>query len=132
MGNPNHILGGNHSFGASVNQQVELNLAMVGASQQPTAHGLNLQGQQGSLLGQAGPQNRPLLLDEQPLLLQDLLDQERQEQQQQRQMQAMIQQRSSDSFFPNIGKDNKLVTAVLVIRLIESHTTPLHVVISRV
>ncbi|XP_048118756.1 histone-lysine N-methyltransferase 2C isoform X1 [Alosa alosa] len=54
-----------------------------------------------SLLGQ----NRPLLLEEQPLLLQDLLDQERQEQQQQRQMQAMIRQRSSDSFFPNIDFD---------------------------
>ncbi|KAJ8378007.1 hypothetical protein AAFF_G00249440 [Aldrovandia affinis] len=52
-----------------------------------------------------GQQNRPLLLDEQPLLLQDLLDQERQEQQQQRQMQAMIRQRSSDSFFPNIDFD---------------------------
>lgn len=49
-------------------------------------------------------QHRPLLLEEQPLLLQDLLDQERQEQQQQRQMQAMIRQRSSDSFFPNIGE----------------------------
>lgn len=45
---------------------------------------------------------RPLLLEEQPLLLQDLLDQERQEQQQQRQMQAMIRQRS-EPFFPNIG-----------------------------
>lgn len=56
-------------------------------------------------LGQVGPGgHRPLLLEEQPLLLQDLLDQERQEQQQQRQMQAMIRQRSSsDSFFPNIG-----------------------------
>lgn len=49
-------------------------------------------------------QNRPLLLEEQPLLLQDLLDQERQEQQQQKQMQAMIRQRSNDTFFPNIGK----------------------------
>ncbi|XP_045077482.1 histone-lysine N-methyltransferase 2C [Coregonus clupeaformis] len=111
MGNPNHILVGNHSFGASANQQVELNLAMVGAGQQPIAHGLNPQGQQGmvpqqqgSSLEQAGPQNRPLLLDEQPLLLQDLLDQERQEQQQQRQMQAMIRQHSSDSF-PNINFD---------------------------
>ncbi|XP_041698131.1 histone-lysine N-methyltransferase 2C isoform X4 [Coregonus clupeaformis] len=58
-------------------------------------------------LGQAGPGGyRPLLLEEQPLLLQDLLDQERQEQQQQRQMQAMIRQRSSsDSFFPNIDFD---------------------------
>ncbi|XP_068605247.1 histone-lysine N-methyltransferase 2C-like [Brachionichthys hirsutus] len=50
-------------------------------------------------------QHRPLLLEEQPLLLQDLLDQERQEQQQQRQMQAMIRHRSSDSFFPNIDFD---------------------------
>lgn len=55
-------------------------------------------------MGQHNQQHRPLLLEEQPLLLQDLLDQERQEQQQQRQMQAMIRQRSSDSFFPNIGK----------------------------
>lgn len=64
------------------------------------------QAQQAALnqtMGQHG-QHRPLLLEEQPLLLQDLLDQERQEQQQQRQMQAMIRQRSSDSFFPNIGK----------------------------
>ncbi|XP_023821321.1 histone-lysine N-methyltransferase 2C isoform X7 [Oryzias latipes] len=58
------------------------------------------QTQQGG--GQLGQQQRPLLLEEQPLLLQDLLDQERQEQQQQRQMQAMIRQRSSDSFFPKI------------------------------
>uniref|UniRef100_H3D7P3 Lysine methyltransferase 2C n=1 Tax=Tetraodon nigroviridis TaxID=99883 RepID=H3D7P3_TETNG len=36
---------------------------------------------------------RPLLLEEQPLLLQDLLDQERQEQQQQKQMQALMRQR---------------------------------------
>lgn len=63
------------------------------------------QAQQAALnqMGQ-NSQHRPLLLEEQPLLLQDLLDQERQEQQQQRQMQAMIRQRSSDSFFPNIGK----------------------------
>ena len=119
---------GNHSFGASANQQVELNLAMVGAGQQPTAHGLNPQGQQGIFpqqqgpsLGQAGPQNRPLLLEEQPLLLQDLLDQERHEQQQQRQMQAMIRQRSSDSFFPNMGKAIELqidMSTVLVTRFI--------------
>lgn len=64
------------------------------------------QAQQTALNQSAGQhsQQRPLLLEEQPLLLQDLLDQERQEQQQQRQMQAMIRQRSSDSFFPNIGK----------------------------
>lgn len=56
------------------------------------------------VMGQHSQQQRPLLLEEQPLLLQDLLDQERQEQQQQRQMQAMIRQRSSSDFFPNIGK----------------------------
>lgn len=53
-------------------------------------------------LAQQG-RERPLLLEEQPLLLQDLLDQERQEQQQQRQMQAMIRQRS-EPFFPNVGR----------------------------
>ncbi|XP_063317744.1 histone-lysine N-methyltransferase 2C-like isoform X3 [Pelmatolapia mariae] len=56
-------------------------------------------------MGQNSQQHRPLLLEEQPLLLQDLLDQERQEQQQQRQMQAMIRQRSSSDFFPNIDFD---------------------------
>ncbi|XP_037837713.1 histone-lysine N-methyltransferase 2C isoform X3 [Kryptolebias marmoratus] len=61
--------------------------------------------QQGGLNSALSQQQRPLLLDEQPLLLQDLLDQERQEQQQQRQMQAMIRQRSSDTFFPNIDFD---------------------------
>ncbi|XP_060052806.1 histone-lysine N-methyltransferase 2C isoform X2 [Erinaceus europaeus] len=55
-------------------------------------------------LAQQG-RERPLLLEEQPLLLQDLLDQERQEQQQQRQMQAMIRQRSEPSFFPNFDFD---------------------------
>ncbi|XP_040921273.1 histone-lysine N-methyltransferase 2C isoform X2 [Toxotes jaculatrix] len=50
---------------------------------------------------------RPLLLEEQPLLLQDLLDQERQEQQQQKQMQALIRQRStSDPVFPNMDFDS--------------------------
>ncbi|XP_051556784.1 histone-lysine N-methyltransferase 2C isoform X3 [Myxocyprinus asiaticus] len=61
---------------------------------------------QQAMLSQQGNQNRPLLLEEQPLLLQDLLDQERQEQQQQKQMQAMIRQHSSDSFFPNIDFDD--------------------------
>ncbi|XP_077158924.1 histone-lysine N-methyltransferase 2C isoform X5 [Paroedura picta] len=55
-------------------------------------------------LSQQQSRERPLLLEEQPLLLQDLLDQERQEQQQQRQMQAMIRQRS-EPFFPNIDFD---------------------------
>ncbi|XP_036790810.1 histone-lysine N-methyltransferase 2C isoform X3 [Oncorhynchus mykiss] len=116
---------GNHSFGASANQQVELNLAMVGAGQQPTAHGLNPQGQQGIFpqqqgpsLGQAGPQNRPLLLEEQPLLLQDLLDQERHEQQQQRQMQAMIRQRSSDSFFPNMADFDAITDPIMKAKMV--------------
>ncbi|XP_048376953.2 histone-lysine N-methyltransferase 2C isoform X13 [Stegostoma tigrinum] len=56
-------------------------------------------------VGPQGQRERPLLLEEQPLLLQDLLEQERQEQQQQRQMQAMIRHRSTDSFFPNIDFD---------------------------
>ncbi|XP_016139199.1 histone-lysine N-methyltransferase 2C [Sinocyclocheilus grahami] len=60
---------------------------------------------QQAMLSQQGNQIRPLLLEEQPLLLQDLLDQERQEQQQQKQMQAMIRQHPSDSFFPNIDFD---------------------------
>lgn len=42
---------------------------------------------------------------EQPLLIQDLLDKERQEQQQQKHMQAMIRQTSGpESGFPNVGK----------------------------
>ncbi|XP_049336810.1 histone-lysine N-methyltransferase 2C isoform X2 [Astyanax mexicanus] len=118
MGNPNMMPATNQQlpvqgFGASPAHQVDLNLSMVG--QQPVSHALHPQtqqamftqvsvGQQASKLLQ-NQQNRPLLLDEQPLLLQDLLDQERQEQQQQRQMQAMIRQRSSDPFFPNIDFD---------------------------
>lgn len=48
---------------------------------------------------------RPLLLEEQPLLLQDLLDQERQEQQQQKQMQALMRQRSTpESGITTMGK----------------------------
>lgn len=100
-------------FGSSPGHQVDINLPVLGG-QQPMPHTLHPQAQQvmysqGSI-GQQGPKipqgqsNRPLLLDEQPLLLQDLLDQERQEQQQQRQMQAMIRQRSNDPFFPNVGK----------------------------
>lgn len=118
LGNPNTLPVGSQQlpvqgFGASPGQQVDINLPMLGG-QQPVPNTLHPQAQrvmyaQGSI-GQQGPKiqqsqpNRPLLLDEQPLLLQDLLDQERQEQQQQRQMQAMIRQRSNDPFFPNIGK----------------------------
>ncbi|KAK3572272.1 hypothetical protein QTP86_029686 [Hemibagrus guttatus] len=119
LGNPNTLPVGSQQlpvqgFGASPSQQVDINLPMLGG-QQPVPHTLHPQAQQvmypqGSI-GQQGPKiqqnqsNRPLLLDEQPLLLQDLLDQERQEQQQQRQMQAMIRQRSNDPFFPNIEFD---------------------------
>lgn len=48
---------------------------------------------------------RPLLLEEQPLLLQELLDQERQEQQQQKQMQALIRHRATpEAVVPNMGR----------------------------
>ncbi|XP_057712545.1 histone-lysine N-methyltransferase 2C isoform X1 [Corythoichthys intestinalis] len=77
---------------------VESSMADFGEDHQVEQQVLN------QTVGQHG-QHRPLLLEEQPLLLQDLLDQEKQEQQQQRQMQAMIRQRSSDSFFPNIDFD---------------------------
>lgn len=119
LGNPNALPVGSQQlpvpgFGASPGQQVDMNLSILGG-QQAAPHNLHPQAQQvmyppGSI-GQQGPKmqqsqsNRPLLLDEQPLLLQDLLDQERQEQQQQRQMQAMIRQRSNDPYFHNVGKD---------------------------
>uniref|UniRef100_A0A9J8DE02 [histone H3]-lysine(4) N-methyltransferase n=1 Tax=Cyprinus carpio carpio TaxID=630221 RepID=A0A9J8DE02_CYPCA len=117
LGNANLMLSGNQQvplqgFGPSEGQHVDLNLV---GGQHPVPHPVNPQTQQGMFnsgaTGQQGSQaqqsqqNRPLLLDEQPLLLQELLDQERQEQQQQRQMQAMIRQRSSDPFFPNIDFD---------------------------
>ncbi|XP_041102786.1 histone-lysine N-methyltransferase 2C-like isoform X5 [Polyodon spathula] len=97
--NPNFIQG--HNFSAE--QQIDPHIPMVNQSE---PNGMSATEQ--ALISQALSQQnreRPLLLDEQPLLLQDLLDQERQEQQQQRQMQAMIRQRSSDSFFPNIDFD---------------------------
>ncbi|XP_042715177.2 histone-lysine N-methyltransferase 2C isoform X7 [Chrysemys picta bellii] len=101
--NPGFIQGQstNHSFGTGQpgNQAVTL-------ANRPGPSGIS--GPQQIMLPQtlAQQQNRerPLLLEEQPLLLQDLLDQERQEQQQQRQMQAMIRQRS-EPFFPNIDFD---------------------------
>ncbi|MGH0136420.1 UNVERIFIED_CONTAM: hypothetical protein FKN15_071926 [Acipenser sinensis] len=97
--NPNFIQG--QDFSAE--QQIGTHIPMVDQSE-PSGMSATEQ----ALISQALSQQnreRPLLLDEQPLLLQDLLDQERQEQQQQRQMQAMIRQRSSDSFFPNIDFD---------------------------
>lgn len=72
---------------------------------QPLHPGTSTQNQTSFLQKQSQNKGRPLLLEEQPLLLQDLLDQERQEQQQQKQMQALIRQRStSDTVFPNMGK----------------------------
>lgn len=99
--NPGFIQGqaANHNFGAG-----QASNQTVAVTSRPGPSGIS--GPQQIMLPQplAQQQNRerPLLLEEQPLLLQDLLDQERQEQQQQRQMQAMIRQRS-EPFFPNIG-----------------------------
>lgn len=118
MAQQNQVTDTQHNSGLAVSQTIpdtatgEASMASFGADHQVgltpgvDQSGLS-QAQQTALnqaLGQHGQQQRPLLLEEQPLLLQDLLDQERQEQQQQRQMQAMIRQRSSDTFFPNIGK----------------------------
>ena len=102
--NPGFIQGQppvNHSFGTGkpASQPVPL-------TSQPGTSGMS--GAQQLMIPQTLAQQsreRPLLLEEQPLLLQDLLDQERQEQQQQRQMQAMIRQRS-EPFFPNIGRSS--------------------------
>lgn len=99
--NPGFIQGqsSNHNFGTG-----QTSNQTVAVTNHPGPSGIS--GPQQIMLPQplAQQQNRerPLLLEEQPLLLQDLLDQERQEQQQQRQMQAMIRQRS-EPFFPNIG-----------------------------
>ncbi|XP_029444302.1 histone-lysine N-methyltransferase 2C isoform X2 [Rhinatrema bivittatum] len=90
-----------HNFGGSGQST---NQAMPLANQPGSS---NMSASQQIILPQTmnqGNRERPLLLDEQPLLLQDLLDQERQEQQQQRQMQAMIRNRS-EPFFPNIDFD---------------------------
>ena len=97
--------------GQTLSEAMSAEASVAGFGADPQAVGLGpgleqstLSQAQQAMLNQAlAQQPRPLLLEEQPLLLQDLLDQERQEQQQQRQMQAMIRQRSGDSFFPNIG-----------------------------
>lgn len=107
LSNPTMMQSGNQQiplqgFGSSQGQPVDLNLPRLSC---PSQQGMFTSGTQSSQVHQ-NQLNRPLLLDEQPLLLQDLLDQERQEQQQQRQMQAMIRQRSNDPFFPNLGKPN--------------------------
>lgn len=70
--------------------------------QTPQAQLLNIQNQHQD---QDPSKGRPLLLEEQPLLLQDLLDQERQEQQQQKQMQALIRHRATpETVVPNMGR----------------------------
>ena len=95
--NPGFIQGQppvNHSFGTGKPASQPGTSGVSGAQQLMTPQTLAQQSRE-----------RPLLLEEQPLLLQDLLDQERQEQQQQRQMQAMIRQRS-EPFFPNIGRSS--------------------------
>ncbi|XP_066483648.1 histone-lysine N-methyltransferase 2C isoform X3 [Tiliqua scincoides] len=101
--NPGFIPGQqtNHNFGAGQpgNQSVPI-VNRPGPSGVPGSQQIILP----QMLAQQQNRERPLLLEEQPLLLQDLLDQERQEQQQQRQMQAMIRQRS-EPFFPNIDFD---------------------------
>ncbi|XP_062982276.1 histone-lysine N-methyltransferase 2C isoform X3 [Elgaria multicarinata webbii] len=101
--NPGFIPGQpvSHSFGSGQpgNQTVPV-LNRPGPSGMPVPQQMMLP----QTLAQQQNRERPLLLEEQPLLLQDLLDQERQEQQQQRQMQAMIRQRS-EPFFPNIDFD---------------------------
>ncbi|XP_007559463.1 histone-lysine N-methyltransferase 2C isoform X1 [Poecilia formosa] len=116
MGQQNPAGDNRHTSSLTVSQTIadtatagQLSASGFGADQQVGVDQTGLsQAQQTVLnqnLGQHSQQQRPLLLEEQPLLLQDLLDQERQEQQQQRQMQAMIRQRSSDAFFPNIDFD---------------------------
>ncbi|XP_044224947.1 histone-lysine N-methyltransferase 2C isoform X3 [Thunnus albacares] len=120
MPQQNQVTDAQHTSGLAMSQTIpdatsagEASMTGFGADQQvglaPGVDQSNLTQAHQALLNQAmgqhGQQHRPLLLEEQPLLLQDLLDQERQEQQQQKQMQAMIRQRSSDSFFPNIDFD---------------------------
>ncbi|XP_023128509.2 histone-lysine N-methyltransferase 2C isoform X4 [Amphiprion ocellaris] len=118
MAQQNQVTDTPHTSGLSISQTIpdtatagEVSMTGFAADHQvgltPGVDQSGLSQAQQTLLNQAmGPHSqRPLLLEEQPLLLQDLLDQERQEQQQQRQMQAMIRQRSSDSFFPNIDFD---------------------------
>ncbi|XP_024136054.1 histone-lysine N-methyltransferase 2C isoform X3 [Oryzias melastigma] len=62
---------------------------------------------------------RPLLLEEQPLLLQDLLDQERQEQQQQKQMQALIRQKpASESVLPNTADFDSISDPIMKAKML--------------
>ncbi|XP_034415694.1 histone-lysine N-methyltransferase 2C-like isoform X10 [Cyclopterus lumpus] len=81
--------------------------------------GSSTQGQGQALLTQDQDQHRPLLLEEQPLLLQELLDQERQEQQQQKQMQALIRQRSTtDPVLPNITDFDSISDPIMKAKMV--------------
>lgn len=75
-----------------------LSLQLLNPNAQPLQREVSAQDQsQSQEQEQSQNQNKgkPLLLEEQPLLLQDLLDQERQEQRQQKQMQALIRHKST-------------------------------------
>ncbi|XP_061615115.1 histone-lysine N-methyltransferase 2C-like isoform X3 [Phyllopteryx taeniolatus] len=62
---------------------------------------------------------KPLLLEEQPLLLQDLLDQERQEQQQQKQMQALIRQKStSEPGIPDLADFDSISDPIMKAKMV--------------
>lgn len=87
------------------------------SSQTQTPHlGTSTQNQEKQIQDHNPNTQRHLLLEEQPLLLQDLLDQERQEQQQQKQMQALMRQRSSpESGITSMGKSCQPGTAAAIL-----------------
>ncbi|XP_049604837.1 histone-lysine N-methyltransferase 2C isoform X9 [Syngnathus scovelli] len=62
---------------------------------------------------------KPLLLEEQPLLLQDLLDQERQEQQQQKQMQALIRHKSTpEPVIPDLADFDSVTDPIMKAKMV--------------
>ncbi|XP_077410700.1 histone-lysine N-methyltransferase 2C-like [Vanacampus margaritifer] len=62
---------------------------------------------------------KALLLEEQPLLLQDLLDQERQEQQQQKQMQALIRHKStSETGIPDLADFDSISDPIMKAKMV--------------
>ncbi|XP_028288299.1 histone-lysine N-methyltransferase 2C-like isoform X3 [Parambassis ranga] len=94
---------------------------LLNTQTQPPTPTAPAQSQTAFSLAQTQNQNksRPLLLEEQPLLLQDLLDQERQEQQQQKQMQAMIRQRSNpESVFPNMADFDSISDPIMKAKMV--------------
>ncbi|XP_055363689.1 LOW QUALITY PROTEIN: histone-lysine N-methyltransferase 2C-like [Betta splendens] len=84
----------------------------------PPNPGSSSQTQDQAVFLQNQNKSRPLLVEEQPLLLQDLLDQERQEQQQQKQMQALIRQRSTDSVFPNMADFDSISDPIMKAKMV--------------